>query len=84
MPETTAHSIASPPEAYVKFMSILLARRLLWSRTREWLLPIDDRRRETFACACESDSRILELGRSGREQDVLLAELEQGALRSDR
>jgi hypothetical protein len=64
-------------------MSILLVRRLLWSRTREWLLPIDYRRRETFAYACESYSRILELTRSGSERDGLLAELELGALPAD-
>ena len=53
------------------------------TRTREWLLPIDYRRRETFAYACESYSRILELGRSRREREALLEELEQGPLPAD-
>jgi hypothetical protein len=53
------------------------------TRTNEWLLPIDYRKRETFAYACESYSRILELGRSRRQREALLAELEQGPLPAD-
>ena len=36
------------------------------TRRHEWLLEIDFGKRETFACACEAYSRILELGDSAR------------------
>jgi hypothetical protein len=31
------------------------------TRTREWLLPIDFRKRETFGYACEAYARIVEV-----------------------
>jgi hypothetical protein len=55
-----------------------------WKRSRiglpetrrcEWLLPIDFRKRETFAYACEEFSRILELSRSREERRRRFAEL---------
>jgi len=54
------------------------------TRTPEWLLAIDYRRRETFAYACEACSRILELGQSRHERQALLAELEHGPPPADR
>jgi len=53
------------------------------SRTREWLLEIDFRKRETFAYACEAYSRILELGDSARARQKLLADHEQGPMPPD-
>jgi hypothetical protein len=47
------------------------------TRSREWLLPIDFKKRETFAYACEAFSRILELGPGPADRRLLLAELEQ-------
>jgi hypothetical protein len=35
---------------------------LPFPRRREWLLEIDFAKRETFACACEAYSRLLEVG----------------------
>ena len=45
---------------------------------REWLLDIDYRKRETFAYACESYSRILELGIRSAARRMLLSEIEEG------
>jgi hypothetical protein len=53
------------------------------TRTREWLLDIEYRKRETFAYACEAYSRILELGKGSGERKRLLAELERGSRPSD-
>lgn len=41
---------------------------------REWLLPIDFAKRETFAYACEALSRIVALGAPRRGREALLAE----------
>jgi hypothetical protein len=43
------------------------------TRRREWLLDIDFAKRETFAYACESYSRILELGRKPADRRALLS-----------
>jgi hypothetical protein len=48
------------------------------TRRREWLLEIDFGKRETFACACEAYSRILEFGDSTRARCKLYQELENG------
>jgi hypothetical protein len=48
------------------------------TRRREWLLEIAFAKRETFAYACETYSRIQELGDSPRARGMLLAEHEQG------
>lgn len=52
-------------------------------RNREWLLPIEFRKRETFAYACEAYSCILERASSLRERRQLLAELERGPMPPD-
>ena len=44
------------------------------TRTKEWLLPIDYFKRETFAWGCEVYSRIRELGRTRKDREVLLRE----------
>lgn len=49
------------------------------TRYREWLLPIDFRKRETFAYACETYSRILERGRTPGERRTLVEQLRQQA-----
>jgi len=41
------------------------------ARRREWLLPIDFEKRETFAYACEAYSRILEKGKRPAERQAL-------------
>jgi hypothetical protein len=46
------------------------------TRRREWLLDIEFRKRETFAYACETYSRIRELGQSPADRRRLLARLE--------
>ncbi len=53
------------------------------TRTREWLLEIDFRRRETFAYACEVYSRILTLGATRQERIRLVEEYAATALPSD-
>jgi hypothetical protein len=53
------------------------------TRTREWLLAIDYRKRETFAYACESYSRILELGPSRSDRQALLYDVAQHPLPPD-
>jgi hypothetical protein len=45
------------------------------TRTREWLLDIDYRKRETFAYACEAYGRILEFGNGHTERWQLVEEL---------
>lgn len=46
------------------------------TRRREWMLEIAFGKRETFAYACETYSRILELSKRPAERSALLAELE--------
>jgi hypothetical protein len=46
-------------------------------RRQEWLLPIAFRKRETFAYACETYSRILELGKRPADRRRLLEDLRQ-------
>ncbi|MGH7819288.1 MAG: hypothetical protein ACREQ9_05910 [Candidatus Binatia bacterium] len=53
------------------------------TRSREWLLELDFRKRETFAYACEAYSRILELASSRGERVRLLEELAAGSLPDD-
>ncbi len=48
------------------------------TRRREWLLPIDYRKRETFAYACEAFSRILEQGKRPGDRQALLERLRRG------
>ena len=50
------------------------------TRTREWLLDIDFRKRETFAYSCEAFSRIVALGESPTDRRRLLSELEGGPM----
>lgn len=45
------------------------------TRTRQWLLPIDYAKRETFAYACEAYSRLIELGKRPAESRALLGDL---------
>ncbi len=47
------------------------------TRRREWLLPIDFGRRETFAYACEAYSRIVENGKTPGERRALATQLKQ-------
>ena len=53
------------------------------TRQREWLLEIDFSKRETFAYACETYSRIHELGDGLRVRQSLLAEYVQGPMPAD-
>jgi hypothetical protein len=53
------------------------------TRTREWLLDIEFRKRETFAYACEAYSRILGFGRRSVDRMRLLPELEEHGIRGD-
>jgi hypothetical protein len=53
------------------------------TRTREWLLSIGFRRRETFAYACEAYSRILTLGTTRRDRARLVEEYAVTALPTD-
>ena len=53
------------------------------TRQREWLLAIDYAKRETFAYACETYSRIHQLGKGPRARQLLLAEYAQGPMPSD-
>jgi hypothetical protein len=48
------------------------------TRRREWLLPIDYRKRETFAYSCEAFSRILERGKWPGDRQALLERLRKG------
>ena len=50
------------------------------TRTREWLLEIDYRKRETFAYACEAYSRILELSRTRAQRKALREEYVDNSL----
>lgn len=53
------------------------------TRQREWLLEIDFSKRETFAYACETYSRIHGLGAGLRARQSLLAEYAQGPMPAD-
>ena len=53
------------------------------TRTREWLLPIDFGKRETFAYACEAYSRILVLAKRPADRRALFAELADSTLPLD-
>ena len=53
------------------------------TRRREWLLDIAFGKRETFAYACETYSRIVELGGSPAARRELLAEAGAGPLPAD-
>jgi hypothetical protein len=50
---------------------------------QEWLLEIDFAKRETFAYACETYSRIHELGKGARARQTLLAEYAQSPMPAD-
>ena len=52
-------------------------------RGREWLLEIDYVKRETFAYACETYSRLLVLGDSTAARKALLSEREKDLMLSD-
>lgn len=54
-----------------------------FTRTREWLLEIEFRKRETFAYSCEAFSRILTLGKTRAEREKLVAEYAAGSAPSD-
>jgi hypothetical protein len=51
------------------------------TRTREWLLEIEFRKRETFAYSCESYGWFVEHGRSRRERLAMSQEFAKGASR---
>ncbi|MER2510945.1 MAG: hypothetical protein ABTQ25_00740, partial [Nitrosomonas ureae] len=53
------------------------------TRQQEWLLEIDYAKRETFAYACETYSRIHQLGNGPQARQTLLAEYAQGPMPSD-
>ena len=57
------------------------SRPLPETRRREWLLDIAFSKRETFAYACETYSRIIELAGSPAARRELLAEAEAGRCR---
>ena len=54
------------------------------TRRREWLLPIEYRKRETFAYACEVYSCIVRQSSRPSERRDLLEELKHNALPDDR
>jgi hypothetical protein len=47
---------------------------LPFTRTKEWLLPIEFGKRETFAYSCEVYSRIVEQGRTPKQRQALFEE----------
>ena len=53
------------------------------TRWREWLLEIEFAKRETFAYACETYSRIHDFGQGLRARQTLLAEYAQGPMPAD-
>lgn len=53
------------------------------TRHQEWLLEIDYGKRETFAYACETYSRIRELGNGPQARQMLLSEYALGPMPSD-
>ena len=54
------------------------------TRTREWLLDIDFRKRETFAYACEAYFRVVERGRTVSDRRVLAQEFDGFRVDDDR
>jgi hypothetical protein len=56
---------------------------LPFTRTREWLLEIAFRQRETFAYACEAYRRIVELAPTRADQAALVDEYATGPMPSD-
>lgn len=57
--------------------------RLHATRWHEWLLEIEFAKRETFTYACETYSRIHELGRGVKGRQALLSEYAQGPMPAD-
>ena len=53
------------------------------TRRRQWLLELEFRKRETFACCCEAYSRILELASRFQDRSRLADELAGGGLPDD-
>lgn len=53
------------------------------TRSREWLLDINYFKRETFAYACESYSRILEIGENRTNRSKLMADFSNSPMPSD-
>jgi hypothetical protein len=53
------------------------------TRTREWLLDLDFKQRETFACACEAYSRILALHATQRSRVAAVEELARDHMPAD-
>ena len=53
------------------------------TRTKEWLLDIEFRKRETFAYACEAYGRTWELGTDRTSRKALLEELLAGPMPND-
>lgn len=53
------------------------------TRQQEWVLEIDYAKRETFAYACETYSRIRQLAKGPRARQTLLAEYARGPMPSD-
>ncbi len=49
------------------------------TRTKEWLLDIDYRKRETFAYACEAYARVLQRGKSPAERRAITEEYARAA-----
>ena len=56
---------------------------LAGTKRREWLLPIQFRKRETFAYACEAYSRILEIAKKPADRRALVETLSARPLPSD-
>jgi len=56
---------------------------LAGTKRREWLLPIQFRKRETFAYACEAYSRILEIAKKPADRRALVETLRERPLPSD-
>lgn len=53
---------------------------LAGTRRREWLLPIQYRKQETFAYACEAYSRILEIAKKPADRRALVETLNERPL----
>ena len=53
------------------------------TRRRQWLLELEFRKRETFACCCEAYSRILELATRFQDRSRVVEELAGGGLPDD-
>ena len=61
-PRTSSTTASAPPLASVE------------TRTKEWLLDIEYRKRETFAYSCEAYARVLERGKNPVERRALAEE----------